>query len=153
MAASLETFWKSYLDSLPDDAARPATLPPAWYFCDNEADANELAALVKAGIKQATASLGWVYNAENEPLPQAGDLSIIINWDGEPQCIIETTEVQVKPFNAVDAQFAYDEGEGDRSLAYWRKVHWAFFAKECAALGREPAESMPVVCERFRLIF
>ena len=153
MATSLETFWQSYLASLPEDTARPAALPPAWYFCDNEADANELAALVKAGIKQATASLGWGYDADNEPFPQMGDLSIVINWDGEPQCIIETTEVQVRPFNAVDAQFAYDEGEGDRSLAYWRKAHWAFFTKECAALGREPTDTMPVVCERFRLVF
>ncbi len=81
-----------------------------------------------------------------------GDLSIITNWDGEPLCIIETTEVQVKAFNQVDEQHAYDEGEGDRSLAYWRQVHWQVFSAECAALGRKPTEDMPLVCERFRVV-
>jgi uncharacterized protein YhfF len=90
---------------------------------------------------------------ENEELPAVGDLSIITNWDGEPLCIIETTEVQVKPFDEVDEGFAYDEGEGDQSLAYWREVHWDVFSRECSTIGREPVESMPVVCERFRVIF
>jgi uncharacterized protein YhfF len=91
--------------------------------------------------------------AGNERVPQVGDLSIITNWDGDPLCIIQTTEVEIKPYNAVDPPFAYDEGEGDRSLAFWRAAHWRFFSRECASLGREPAEDMPVVCERFRVVF
>ena len=90
---------------------------------------------------------------ENEELPKVGDLSIITNWDGEPLCITETIEVQIKAFNKVDEKFAYDEGEGDRSLAYWRKVHWDVFSKECFAIGRELTETMPLLCERFRVVF
>jgi uncharacterized protein YhfF len=82
-----------------------------------------------------------------------GDLSIIANWDGDPLCVVETTEVTITQFDQVSPQFAYDEGEGDRSLDYWRRVHWAFFAEECADIGREPAHNMPVVCERFRVIY
>ena len=146
-------FWQEYLTFLLEAKEPLPSSYMAWSFCDNEQDANELGALVQAGIKTATCSLFWAYAVENEALPAVGDLSIITNWIGEPLCIIETTEVQVKPFNEVDEQFAYDEGEGDRSLAYWRQVHWAVFSRECAAIGQEPVETMPVVCERFRVIF
>jgi uncharacterized protein YhfF len=148
-----EAFWQTYLASLPERVESPPTSYEAWSFCDNEEAANELGELVKAGTKTATCSLVWAYEVENEELPVVGDLSIITNWDGEPLCIIETTEVQVRAFNEVDDGFAYDEGEGDRSLTYWREVHWGVFSRECSAIGRRPVETMPVVCERFRVVF
>jgi len=150
--SDVEAFWQAYLASLPEGTEVPSSYE-TWHFCDNEEAANELGDLVKAGTKTATCSLVWVYEAENEERPKVGDLSIITNWDGEPLCIIETTEAEIKAFNEVDAGFAYDEGEGDRSLAYWRQVHWEFFSRECSAIGREPAETMPLLCERFRVIF
>lgn len=149
----VEAFWQAYLDSLPEGTAPPSRTYEAWYFGDSEAMANELGDLVRRGIKTATASLLWEYEAEGEAPPQVGDLSIITTFDGEPLCLIETTEVEIKPFNEVDAQFAYDEGEGDRSLAYWRQGHWSFFTKYCQILGRQPRQDMPVVCERFRVVF
>jgi uncharacterized protein YhfF len=36
---------------------------------------------------------------------------------------LETVEVARRPFGDVDADFAYEEGEGDRSLSYWREAH------------------------------
>ncbi|MCP4706735.1 MAG: ASCH domain-containing protein, partial [candidate division Zixibacteria bacterium] len=101
----------------------------------------------------ATCGLVWAYEAENEKLPSVGDLSIITNWEGEPLCIIESIEVEINVFNEVDEKFAYEEGEGDRSLAYWRKVHWDYFSRECSNIGREPTETMPLMCERFRVVF
>jgi uncharacterized protein YhfF len=67
--------------------------------------------------------------------------------------LIRTSDVQVCAFDQVDARFAWDEGEGDRSLEYWRAAHWAFFSRECAELGRAPSPDMPVVLERFELLF
>ncbi|MBI5958590.1 MAG: ASCH domain-containing protein [Chloroflexi bacterium] len=147
------TYWQSYRASLPDDQRPPETPPEAWYFCDNEADANELGALVVAGIKTATCSLLWVYENETEHVPQVGDFSIITNFAGDPLGIIQTTEITIRPYDQVDAQFAADEGEGDRSLRYWREAHWRFFSRECAQIGRQISQDMPLVCERFRLVF
>jgi uncharacterized protein YhfF len=56
------------------------------------------------------------------------------------------------PFNEVDAQFAFDEGEGDQSLDYWREVHWDYFSRRCAEMNKEPSNTMPVNCERFELL-
>jgi uncharacterized protein YhfF len=53
----------------------------------------------------------------------------------------------------VDAQFAFDEGEGDQTLEYWRKVHWLYFTKEVAELNVEFNEKSLVACERFKLLY
>jgi uncharacterized protein YhfF len=151
--ADVAAFWRAYLTSLPAGSEPPAAPDDVWYFADNEETANELGELVMAGIKTATCSSLWVYEAEGEAPPKVGDLSVVTNWAGEPLCVIETTEVQIRPFNEVDAQFAYDEGEGDRTLAYWRREHTKFFTRELAEIGMEPTETMPLVCERFRKVY
>jgi len=38
-------------------------------------------------------------------------------------------------------------------LAEWRDVHWAFFSRRCAELGRVASLDMPVVCERFERVY
>jgi uncharacterized protein YhfF len=115
--------------------------------------ADELGELVQNGTKTATCSLLWEFEHDGDPLPQVGELSIILDGDDNPLCIIETVEVDLRAMNTVDEQFAYDEGEGDRSLAYWREAHWRFFSKICALMKRTPTEDMPLVCERFRVIY
>ena len=125
---------------------------PAWSFGNTPELADQLGTLVVQGVKTATSSLLWEYQAEGEALPQAGDLVIILDGAGQPLCIIEYLEVTVRPFDQVSEAHAFEEGEGDRSLAYWRAVHWAVYAQSCAALGLAPQPSMPVVCERFRVV-
>jgi uncharacterized protein YhfF len=72
--------------------------------------------------------------------------------DNEPS-FIETTAVDIVAFDAVSAEFAAIEGEGDASLDYWRRVHWDYFGRECARIGHEPCVAMPVVCERFIVVY
>jgi uncharacterized protein YhfF/GNAT superfamily N-acetyltransferase len=123
------------------------------YFDDNQPSADALAALVLMGKKRATAGLLWEYESEGSGVPKPGDLSIVTNWAGEPQCVIETRSVVVRPFGEVDEDFAATEGEGDGSLAYWREVHWAYFTRACARIGQTPSHDMPVACERFEVIY
>ncbi|MCH2189411.1 MAG: ASCH domain-containing protein [Gammaproteobacteria bacterium] len=131
----------------------PARAIPAYYFCDNQKDADECADLVLSGDKRATASSLWFYEAENEPLPKAGDLSIVTNWQGTPLCVIQVEKVEIVPFNKVTAEFALCEGEGDKSLEYWRRVHWDYYHRELAATSKSPTDDMPIVCEYFKVIF
>lgn len=111
-------------------------------FGDGPALADELLALVIAGIKTATCS------TEDEPNTSTpGERWVVLDGRGEPRCVIETTEITYRRFNEVDAAFAHDEGEGDRSLSYWRSAHRDYFGR----LGRF-SEDMMLMCERFRLI-
>ena len=148
---SIEEFWQEFRESF-DGNAPGEDAYQAWSFGDTPEMANELGQLVLDEIKTGTASLAWEYNADNEPIPRAGEYSIVLNGDGDPLCIIETTRVYIEPFNLVDEEQAYAEGEGDRSLAYWRDAHWNYFSRRCEVLGREASEYMPVVCERFRVV-
>lgn len=127
-------------------------LPPVAWFGDDPAMARELGELVRSGRKRATAGLRWKWEADGWPLPSPGDRQVIIDWDGEPLAVIEFTAARVVPFDQVDAEFAAAEGEGDRSLAYWRDVHWRFFTREARRIGREPTTDMPTLCLRFRLV-
>jgi uncharacterized protein YhfF len=125
----------------------------AFHFDDNEASANALARLVLAGRKRASAGLVWSFEAAGVPLPSLGDLSVVTDWTGAALCVIETRRVDIVAFEAVSAEFAATEGEGDGSLQYWQEVHTAYFGRECRRLGREPGPRMPVVCERFEVVY
>jgi uncharacterized protein YhfF len=151
--STAEAYWQVFLETLLERKEPLPTIYQAWSFGDSPEMADALGALVQDGVKTATASLVWAYEAENEPYPEAGDYSIILDGKGQPLCIIQTMEVTICPFDAVDEAQAFLEGEGDRSLAFWREVHWTFFSRECAQLGVVPTKQMPVLCERFRLVY
>ena len=148
----IEQFWQEYLATLPPDAPAHREVYLAEGFGDSPRMADELGALVVAGAKTATCSALWEWQASGEPLPQVGDKMIVLAGDQTPLCLIETTEVAIRPFNEVDARFAAEEGEGDRSLAYWREAHWRYFSRTLPQIGKTPTEEMPLVCERFRVI-
>jgi uncharacterized protein YhfF len=149
--SAVRAFWQAFRQAHPEIEAE--TPFEAWFFGDSRELADKLAELVVMGKKTATASLLWEYEAEGEALPQVGGYSVVIRFDGEPQCVIQTSEVRILPYDEVGADFAADEGEGDLSLGYWREAHWQFFSRVCAKIGRQPQVKMPVVCERFRLIY
>jgi uncharacterized protein YhfF len=60
---------------------------------------------------------------------------------------LETVELTRRRFGDVDEAFAYEEGEGDRSLQYWRRAHTNYFTRR-----GEFSPNMQLFCERFRLI-
>jgi uncharacterized protein YhfF len=144
---SVERFWERARGHL--GAAAPSRPPPAWAFGDTPALADELLALVLAGSKTATTSALWEHEADDEALPQVGQLSIVLDGAGEPRCVIVTTEVRVAAMDEVDAGFAAAEGEGDRTLASWRREHERYFRRTLPRVGRAFDTTMPLVLERF----
>lgn len=124
-----------------------------WGFGNTPEMADELAELVVAGKKSATSSLYMMYQLEQEDLPYVGEHNIILNGSGEPVAILEAAAVDIVPFREVTAEHAYLEGEGDRSLAYWRKVHEDFFRQELEGTDQEFHEGLLVVCERYKLVY
>jgi uncharacterized protein YhfF len=151
IALHVRSFWEAFAATRTTDPT-PHFLE-VFYFADNEPTANELAALVMAGSKRATAGLLWSHENDHRPLPQPGDLSVVTDFSGKPVCVIETKQVEIVPFEEVSEEFAAIEGEGDGSLEYWRNAHEAYFERECKRIGRTPEARMPVVCEQFEVVF
>jgi len=125
----------------------------SWYFCNTQKCADELAELVKANIKTATCSLKYWYDTAGEKMPQAGEFNVVTNWDGVAQCITKTLKLTEIVFRNMTEELASREGEGDRSLEYWRRVHIKFFSDELKDKGIEFSEDMPVIFEEFEKVF
>ena len=82
-----------------------------------------------------------------------GDYSIILNSKDEAVCVIQTTKTSVVPFDEVSEAHAYKEGEGDRSLAYWRAIHEEFFTEEFEETEIEFNGQTRILCEEFKVVY
>jgi len=132
---AVENFWKEYCEANSEISLDGSY--QVWFFGNSSEMARELAELVLSGKKKATASLVAVNEIAPEIAPVDGGFSVVRHL----------------PFMEVDAEFAFDEGEGDQSLEYWRDVHWRYFTKEAAQLNVEFHERSLICCERFELLY
>lgn len=148
---AVENFWKEFCEVSSE--IKLETPYQVWFFGNGSELAQELAELVISGKKTATASLAAVNETTPEIAPILDGYSIFTDFEGNPCGVIQTTEIRHLPFTEVDARFAFDEGEGDRTLSYWRDVHRRYFTKEAAELNLEFSEKSLVCCERFKLLF
>jgi len=111
--------------------------------------ADELAKLVVSGPKRATAGLLAEYERDGDPLPEVDEHSVVLDGSGRPACIIRATQVELKRLGDVDEKFAWDEGEGDRTLAWWREAHIRFFRGE----GWDIDDDSTMVLTRFEKVW
>lgn len=152
-SAAVDAYWEQFLANLPADSPYRGRGFIAEGWGDGPEMADELGALIAQGTKTATCSSVWEWEAEGQTPPGLGTLTVVLDGKGDPLCIVETVEVAIRRYNEVDVDFARAEGEGDLSLAYWRDAHKRFFTRTMARIGREFSEEMPLVCERFRIIY
>ena len=153
MHPSVFRLWRTFLESGLAPTGVEAAPVSAWHFCDTPAEADACAALVRAGRKVATAPSLWGILARGEAPPRPGEYHVVTDWAGVAQCVIRTEAVEVVPFDRVSAEHAAAEGEGDGTLAQWRATHWAYYGRELAGTAFAPRADMPVVCERFRVVY
>jgi len=149
---TIKAYWQKFLSTLPKDSPMRSKTYYEGGYGDSPALADELVQLILIGKKTASCSSLWEHEAEGEPPHKVGDIWVELDGSGNPICITETIEVTFRKYNEVDAQFGYDEGEGDQSLQYWREAHKNYFSRILPKIGREFSEDMPLVCERFRVI-
>ena len=141
-----QEMWKAYKQINPSIGDEI----DAWAF---GVEADFLADLVLRGEKTATASAYDLYALEDEPLPQKGTFDVILDSQNQAVCIVEITKVSVQPFNQVSADHAFKEGEGDKSLTYWRQVHEDCFAEWLREAGLTFTPDSKVVLEEFRKVY
>jgi uncharacterized protein YhfF len=146
---AVEAMWASYVAASGYDGPLVMT----YAFGDSAEMADELGLLVLHGPKRATAELVQAFVARDEPLPRVGDRCLVAGGNGWPLAIVRTTDVRVGPLSSVDDRFAWDEGEGDRTRAWWLDAHTRFFTRQCAAMGLTFGDGTGVVSGRFELVW
>jgi len=148
--ARVADFWSAYCGASKLSEKTPYQ---AWYFGDSRQLAHELVELVLHGPKRATAGLGFVCDELPHTAAVPDGYSVVTELDGTPRAVIRTTVLERRKFSDVDAEFAWDEGEGDRTLGDWKRGHWSYFSRECESLGRSMSEDAEVCLERFELLY
>ncbi|WP_418500225.1 ASCH domain-containing protein [Flagellimonas sp.] len=149
--ASARNLWGDFLDAHLEFASEDA--PKVIHFCDNEKDADTCVDLVCKEIKRATSHSLKGIQLRSEKLPKIGDFYVVTDWNGNAKCIIRTTSVKLVPYFAIREEHARLEGEGDKSLSHWKKIHWDHYTRELAKFGTQPTESMIVVFETFEMLY
>ena len=117
-----------------------------WCFGDNQKDADYLFDLAIAGVKPATSYLFFPNK------PPVYSCSILTDWQGKRKVKLNTTKITILPFCKVSKDHAFKEGEGDKSLEYWQKVHSSFFKKECKKHDQKFSDDTLIVCEEFEIV-
>lgn len=147
-----ERMWADYTAAHPESVAacRDHTVER---FGDSAELADELLDLVTSGPKRATATLVVDFAADGQALPRIGSHWIACDGAGVPRVVLRTTELRVGAFHTVDAAFAHDEGEGDRTLESWKDGHSRYWTRTCAARGVDWSADDEVVFERFRVVW
>lgn len=148
VSEEVKTFWKNFIRHNPQLNYLENYPIHAWSFGNTPEMADELVELVLAGKKIATCSLLRAYQGEENEIPRVGVYSIVCDGKNNPKCVVFYTDTFICKFNEVTEKHAYEEGEGDQTLAHWRKVHHEFFA----AYGNFN-EDEELLCERFKVVY
>jgi uncharacterized protein YhfF len=144
-----EFFFRAFRSDTRIDALRYDVVA----FGNSAAMADELLALVLAGIKRATASLARDYGEGRDPPPKVGDIVVVVDGRNKPRCVWRTTEIEVKPLITVDDAFAFDEGEGDQTRDGWLRDHRVYFSRQAEREGFAFDDQIATVFERFTIIW
>ena len=153
---SARTMWRDFLLSVAAPGHRLSRIPEtpeAWAFGLGAEMETELAELVVAGTKRATATSLEGLLLDGDPMPQPGRYSVILDGEQRARCVIRTTAVHIAPMDSVTDAFAWREGEGDRSRAFWLEGHRRFFRAEHEELGIPFFDGIPVVFESFEVVW
>jgi uncharacterized protein YhfF len=148
-SALTEEFWRQYREAAGlhhDDYDVVA-------FGDGADMANELAELTVAGIKRATAGLVRQFGPAGEPPPVVGSYVVLVDGASRPRAVWRTIEVRIGPLNSVDEQFAWDEGEGERTREWWLAAHRRFFGRRAVVEGFQMHDEIETTFERFEIVW
>lgn len=145
----IEAFWLDY------QRACSVQVPgfAATAFGHTRALADELAGLIRDGHKRAHATLERDFEVEGDELPRPGEHVVVLDGRGQPQAVVRTTHVERRHFNEIDDEFAFEAGEGERTLAWWLTAHRQDFAERAEREGFQVGERAVLILEYFELVW
>ena len=145
-----QDYWDVYVRTLEKPPSQPQVTAG---IAGDSAIADELLSLYLNGSKTAGSSLVRDYELTGEEFPGLEDYWIILDSSGHPRCIVKTVRVEFFVFGEVPEHVAIAEGEGDLSVAYWKRAHKDFFEPFLAEWGVMDLNKARVVTEFFELVY
>ena len=112
--------------------------------------ANEGARLILNGVKTLTSSAFWNY--PDGKIPFVGALSVLVDGGGRPRGIVETTRVEIMPFQAINQDLAQAYGEGERTADWWRRVMREFYKNSASRHGAAFTDDTVLIWEWFTVV-
>lgn len=149
LTEAARAFWRDCAARIAEPADRPLR---ARRFGSTPEMSELLLGLILAGEKTITSTSPWLYDDDLQSAPQAGHTWIVLDGSGAPAAVLRTTRVKVLPMDQVTEEDSRHEGPSVRPIEAWRRVHWNFFTRMLAPLGRSPTSDMPVTLEYFELL-
>jgi len=147
-----QAYWESFLQRLSPDE-RPVDAFVSAGYAGTPEITDSLLAFYLEGKKVAGSSVLEDFLAAGDPPPAVGNYWILLNGEAVPSLILRTDKIVMHQFCAVPAEIAVAEGEGDLSLAYWRKVHGELWAPHLSAWSLNDLDSATVVTEFFSIVY
>lgn len=146
-----KAFWRDYLSSLPAKA-RPKKPFVAAAYAGGRKGTDALIRLYRAGKKTAGSGLVKDYETAGDPLPKVGDFWILLDSRDRPQFLLKTIRTELNTFGRIPKSVARAEGEGDLSVAYWKKAHARFFFPFLSEWGIDDIDKAVVITEHFEIV-
>ena len=146
----LDKYWNKFLSETgrsPDDKCAGDIGFEAKGFVGDE-----LLTLVLAGKKTALFSSYSTFAIDNEPLPVSGELYLVLDRAGQPQCVIEFENIQILPYNEVTWEMAKLEGE-DENLDAWKERQKEYLEEEGNILGFDFSPDIKLVFQEFKVVY
>jgi uncharacterized protein YhfF len=149
--AELETWWQS-VRATPDALALTDDYQVRWIGLD-DATTEQVIELIVAGDKTGTFTLPWLVERTDTPVPESGDVIVLVDFDGHPRLVVRLTEITEVAFGAITASHTAIEGSPVRDLAVWIPLHTHYWNTLLAPYQLTVSKEMPVLVEKFELLF
>lgn len=152
LTALEQAYWQKYVSTLSHEQRLQSVWVEASYAGNREIT-DDLLELYLLGQKTAGSSIVEDFVTAGEPLPKVGNHWIFLNSKSEPCCILKTEKIVIHKFKDIPEEIAIAEGEGDKSLSYWKAVHAELYVPHLAGWGVAEISEANVITEFFKIVY
>lgn len=145
-----ELIYQDFLKKHPEYAENDISVES---YSDDKELSKEICELILSNEKQATSSLLYWSQNYDVDIAKVNDLEMVIDASGKFYCIVLKTAVKIVAYKDITAEHAFLEGEGDKTLEYYKEAHSHYFYNDLINEDIEFNEDMLVVCEYFKVIY
>ena len=146
---ALDSFWAN---ARAVDSNLSDSYEVRWFGIDAETT-QMIFDYIKDGVKVGTFTLPWILENTGQSQAEAGQPVILIDYDGTPTLVLRILESTTVAFGDIDASITRLDGPAVQDPEIWKPLHQQFWEAQLAKFGLTVTDSMPVLVEKFELVY